>query len=111
MRLYYSLSCPHSASMLQIMEMCNVPCEMVDVEQGPNPPELQGTPALEHDGSLYHGDDAFNVLPTLMQGPAPKPQPSKNSKATVPQNSDCVSLVDSSAVAAMFDCDSVTPRK
>ena len=69
MQFYYSQKCGHSLSMMEMLTQYNSfvnpsELEMIDVHDRKTiiPSEIKGTPAIVHDGQVYHGDYAFELL-------------------------------------------------
>ena len=126
MQFYYSKTCPHSLSMMEILTRYNSfvnpgGLEMIDVKDRKTilPSSIKGTPAIVHDDQVYHGDYAFDLLSDLhgaisnaevKQKPktAIRGEPIDHSPMQEDQNG--IAVCDDSAVAGLFDCDPMLPR-
>ena len=95
--------------------------EMIDVHDRKTivPSEVKGTPTLVHDGQVYSGDYAFDLLADLhgaVSNMEVKQQPRKPGHiSATPQaeqatQSESVAVVDDKAVAGLFDTDPMMPR-
>ena len=72
MQFYYSKSCPHSLSMLEILTKFQTnyqptDIEMIDVHDVTQrlPSEIKGMPTIFADGRYFHGDDAFERISSV----------------------------------------------
>ena len=126
MQFYYSEKCGHSLSMMEMLTQYNSyvnpnELEMVDVHDRKTviPPEIKGTPAIVHDGQVYHGDYAFELLGDLhgavanmqvKQQPKVAGQKVSAPVSQEPPQQNSIAVCDDSAVAGLFDCDPMLPR-
>ena len=67
---YYSRSCPHSLSLMEILTRFQTQydpaqIQMIDVDKESYPPEVYGTPTIFIDQRYYYGDDAFERIGTI----------------------------------------------
>jgi len=69
---YYSRSCPHSLSLMEILTRFQTQydpshIQMIDVDQERQgcPPEVLGTPSLYIDSRYFYGDDAFERIASI----------------------------------------------
>lgn len=111
MRLYVAPRCPHSQSMQQLLRMCGVEVETIDVSTGRVPQDVLGTPAIVLDGRVYHGDSAFELLDTLQQEGEDPPAAAQTAPKEPQSGGATPGLVDPAAVAGLFDVEPVVPRK
>ena len=118
MKLYVASDCPHSQSMLQLLRMCDVSVETLDVKRVSVPHDVLGTPAIVLDGKVYHGDHAFDMLDTLRdQGLQQESGSRKPLVVQAPGGGDksdtaaSPALVDPSEVAGLFDAEPMVPRQ
>ena len=95
--------------------------EMIDVNDRKTilPSEVKGTPTLVHDGQVYSGDYAFDLLADLhgavsnmeiKQQPKKAGQHSATPQAAQTAQSESVAVVDDKAVAGIFDTEPMMPR-
>lgn len=108
MHCYYARACPHSTSLLQLLQLLDVDAKMTDVAQGA-PNQVLGTPAIIVDGKVYHGDHAFDLIDSMRC--SQEPQPNLPPQRTEDPPAQSPSIVDPKAVSSVFDCEPIAPRK
>lgn len=117
MKLYVAPDCPHSQSMLQLLRMCDVSVETLDVKRVSVPPDVLGTPAIVLDGKVYHGDHAFDMLDTLrdqglqQESGSRQPPVVQAPAGKSAEEAPSPALVDPSEVADLFDAEPMVPRQ
>ena len=99
MQFYYSKSCPHSLSMLEILTKFQTnyqptDIEMIDVHDVTIrlPSEIKGTPTIFTDGRFFHGDDAFERISSVEIGS--RARPSINSAMQRSDQSDTIETIN-----------------
>ena len=118
MKLYVASDCPHSRSMLQLLRMCEVSVETLDVKSVSVPHDVLGTPAIVLDDKVYHGDHAFDMLEKLrdqgLQQESGSIDPAVMQATASAGNSDKTAspaLVDPAEVTSLFDAQPMVPRQ